>query len=271
MRPAFFKRLLIFVVVAILAIASAPAPKIFAADSSALPDPDVLGEKALAALRKSGTRAAVPIAVAAFEDSGEKSTLVSANFDRARFSTVCYLDAVDPADLAFYLRLNREVPAVKAEDLRAALLNGVPADLAVYVKKRGDGVAFRVAHRDGQAWQNLAQGEISAVTDESGAYALGKVMFAALRYNAVVVGQQDDLIIAKVAAPSESNAAKRPQGLLLKDSSTLWSMKDRPASGDGVVTQVKRGESFALFRIMIRPDSAGAIVPGTKILLEGDE
>src|SRR4051812_19689983 len=87
-----------------LAASLGPLPAVAADDS--LPDPDALGARALAALRQSPENAALPVVVAALEESGETSPLRAAKFDYDRFSSGCYLEAVEPDSLNFYLQLN---------------------------------------------------------------------------------------------------------------------------------------------------------------------
>ncbi|MDQ3234041.1 MAG: hypothetical protein M3Q07_19705 [Pseudobdellovibrionaceae bacterium] len=86
---------------------------------------------------------------------------------------------------------------------------------------------------------------------------------ANLGYDAIVLDHKEEIILAALL----NRKVELGQGLLLKNSAALWSLKPKQQKGDALLQMLIFDGEYAVFEVLLSKKEIVKIHPGTKILL----
>ncbi|HET9241760.1 MAG TPA: hypothetical protein VFO10_31115 [Oligoflexus sp.] len=172
------------------------------------------------------------------------------------FSELGFMQYVPSETADFIKRLN---PVEDISDLPPeALLD--PALLQLILLDRGSKVTIQGSHK--RTFKTLATWPITAA-DRKTAPSVLNWLSRNLGYDAVVIDARDGLILAGLL----KSTSELGQGLLVKDSSKRWLIKESNTRGEALLQMLKTSGSLAVFEVLLAKGETLAVNKGSKILL----
>jgi hypothetical protein len=191
-------------------------------------------------------------------------TIRSSNAARARrwdkamqeFSGLGFLQYVPSEDVDFMRRLN---PKEDLGELPQELLLD-PELLQLVMIDRGTKVS--VLGNMNRDYKTIATWAVTA-NDRQNAPSVLSWLSRNLGYDAVVIDARDGLILAGLL----KNTSELGQGLLVKQSSKRWLIKESHTRGEALLQMMKTSGSLAVFEVLLAKGETLAVEKGSKILL----
>jgi hypothetical protein len=172
------------------------------------------------------------------------------------FSELGFMQYVPHETADFIKRLN---PDEDISDLPQDILLD-PALLQLVLLDRGSKVSVQGSSK--RTYKTLASWPITTA-DRKTAPSVLNWLSQNLGYDAVVIDARDGLILAGLL----KNTSELGQGLLVKDSSKRWLIKESNTRGEALLQMLKSSGSLAVFEVLLAKGETLAVNKGSKILL----
>jgi hypothetical protein len=172
------------------------------------------------------------------------------------FSELGFLQYVPNESADFIKRLN---PDQDISDLPQNILLD-PALFQLVLTDRGSKVSVQASSKGN--YKTLTSWSITAADRKTSPSVLNWLS-RNLGYDAVVIDARDGMILAGLL----KNTSELGQGLLVKDSSKRWVIKESNTRGEALLQMLKTSGSLAVFEVLLAKGETLAVSKGSKILL----
>lgn len=172
------------------------------------------------------------------------------------FSELGFMQYVPMETADFIKRLN---PAENTSELPQELLLD-PALIQLVLWDRGSKVSVQGSSK--RNYKTIATWPMAAA-DRKTAPSVLNWLSRNLGYDAVVIDARDGLILAGLL----KNTSELGQGLLIKDSSKKWLIRESNTRGEALLQMLKTSGSLAVFEVLLAKGETLSVNKGSKILL----
>lgn len=172
------------------------------------------------------------------------------------FSELGFMQYVPNETADFIKRLN---PVEDISDMPQEILLD-PALHQLVLVDRGSRMSVQGSSK--RTYKTIATWPITAA-DRKTAPSVLNWLSRNLGYDAVVIDARDGLILAGLL----KNTTELGQGLLVKDSSKRWLIKESNTRGEALLQMLKTSGSLAVFEVLLAKGETLAVNKGSKILL----